>query len=188
MFTREIFLILLSLSITGCVTVVEYDAEKMEYEQVNKLKYAQQHPDPFNNPATPPLVKIADNDDVYVEAIKLKPVEGPQHIKLDVWTIKATNRSKITKCVAIKWKLQDFEFTSDLPLEFLLQGREQIKIGDMKQSIWSFDSTLIAIPPSGYVDSMNVRDADIEKTTGKYTCDQLEEDIQEPKESEDDHD
>jgi hypothetical protein len=169
------------LIITGCVTVRDYDAEKLEYEQANKIKNAQSKVDPFNNPATPDYVKIADNDDVYVEAIKLKPFKGPQNIKLDHWIINATNRSNKTVCVAIKWKLQDFEFTSELPLEFLMKGKEFLKVGDMRQSIWSFSDVMIAIPPSGYVDSMNVRDAKIETKTGKYTCDMLEEDIQEPK-------
>lgn len=181
-YTRVLLILLTLTTIIGCTAnIKDYDSEKLEAERVNKLSAAQKKQDPFNSPATANYVKIADNDDVFVEAIKLKPLDGPKHIRLDHWTINATNRSNKTVCVSIKWKLQDFEFTSELPLEFLMMGKESLKVGDMKQSIWSFDDALIAIPPSGYVDSMNVRDAKVEPKTGKYTCDLLEEDIQEPK-------
>jgi hypothetical protein len=40
---------------------------------------------------------------------------------------------------------------------------------------------MIAIPPSGYVDSMHVRDAEYDTKTHKLTCDMLEKDIDDPK-------
>jgi hypothetical protein len=37
----------------------------------------------------------------------------------------------------------------------------------MTQTIWAFDDVAIAIPPSGYINEMKVRDADYEKTFKK---------------------
>ena len=179
MLMRGTILILLSFSIViGCTpNIQDYDAEKLEYDQVTKLKKAQS--DPFNSPQTAPIVKVADDPDagIYVEVIKLKPVIDGHGIKLDVWTVKATNKKPDPKCVSIMWKLQDFEFESEQPLEFLIRGGETLNLGKMKQSIWSFDGATIAIPPSGYVDKMNVRKADVDKITHRLTCDMLEEDI-----------
>ncbi len=75
----------------------------------------------------------------YVEAIKLKPVTGRQNIKLDVWTITAVNQSNTPKCITIHWKLMDFDLETQLPYEFLILDHEELKIGKMKQTIWSFD-------------------------------------------------
>lgn len=177
------FFIMLSLLVLSACTpnIIEYDAEKMEYDQVKNLKAAQKKIDPFNNPSTPSIVKVADEDGVSIEVIKLKSIKSQDGIVLDVWTVSAMNTSKETKCVTIAWKLQDFEFESEQPLEFLISPNETLKVGKMKQSIWSFDGALIAIPPSGYVDNMKVRKADFEKKTSKLTCDMLEEDVKEPK-------
>lgn len=169
------------LLVGGCtVNIKDYDAEKLEYDQINRIKNAQN--DPFNTPSTPPYVKLIDNDDVYVEAIKLKPIKGHQGIMLDVWTVQAVNKSDQPKCITINWKLQDFDFETSLPYEFLALDKETVKIGRMTQTIWSFDGSAIAIPPSGYIDGMRVRGAKYEITTGKLTCDELEKDIQTPKE------
>lgn len=187
MFTRSAVLILLSLlAIVGCTPVIkDYDAEKLEYDQVTKLKKAQS--DPFNNPPTAPIVKVVEDQDegIYVEVIKLKPITDGHGIKLDIWNVKATNKKHDPKCVSIMWKLQDFEFESSQPLEFLIHGGETLNLGKMKQSIWSFDGAAIAIPPSGYVEKMNVRKADIDKITHRLTCDMLEEDIDDLKQDTD---
>jgi hypothetical protein len=172
---------LVSFFIIGCTpNIKEYDAEKVEMEQVNKIKKVQA--DPFYSNPTPDFVRVASDDDISIEVSKLKPVVGHQNIKLDVWVIKAVNNSTIPKCVAIDWKLQDFELETGLPYEFIVLDKEVLNVGRMKQTIWSFDGAAIALPPSGYVDKLKVRDADFEKKTGKLTCDTLEENIQEPKE------
>lgn len=66
-----------------------------------------------------------------------------------------------------------------------MEGKGTLKIGKMKQSIWSFDDAFIAIPPSGYVDTLKVRDADYDKITHRLTCEIPEEKVDEPKK---DHD
>lgn len=184
MLNKIVITFVLSLFVIGCTpNIKEYDAEKLEYDQTNKLKLAQKKEDPFRSPNTPPYVKVAEDEDehVYIEVIKLKPIKNKDGIKLDVWTVNAINQSPEPKCVIVNWKLQDFEFETEQPIEFLLKGKEVLPLGKMKQSIWSFDGAMIAIPPSGYVDSLKIRAADIDKDTHRLTCDMLEEDIDSPK-------
>lgn len=174
-------ILILLILVSGCTAnIIDYDAEKIEREQVNKIKTAQK--DPFNNKITPAYVKIADVDDVYIEAIKLKPEINKDELKLDLWAIQAVNITLIPKCVAINWKLQDFDFETGLEYEFLIKPNQLLKVGRMKQSIWSFDGSNITIPPSGYIESMNIRDAKYEKTINQFVCTELESDIQTPKE------
>ncbi len=178
---QKIFLILTLLAVIGCSqNIIEYDSEKMELDQAKKIK--QKQADPFNNPATPDYVKVADDEDegVYIEVMKLHPIKGPQNIKLDVWNVQAVNRTLEPKCVGISWKLQDFEFESEQPMEFLLLGKQTLHVGKMKQSIWSFDGAMIAIPPSGYVDDLKVRKAVFDTKSKRLTCEMEEKDIQDP--------
>ncbi|MGZ8924619.1 MAG: hypothetical protein ACXW2E_01925 [Nitrososphaeraceae archaeon] len=168
------------LILVGCTpNIKEYDPEKMEYIQAERIKMAQQ--DPFYSSSTPSYVKLIEEDEVYVEAIKLRPEVGPTDIKLDTWVINVINRSAEIKCVTIDWKLMDFDFESDLPHTFVVDATEILKLGKMKQTVWAFDDTFIALPPSGYVNSLNVVDAQFDEKINEYTCDILERDIQEPK-------
>lgn len=184
----NIVLLFFLVGIVGCVpTIKDYDAEKLEYEQIKKIKNSQATYDPFNAPATPKYVKVAKDEEegIFIEVIKLRPITNQQGIKLDVWKVNAVNTSPDTKCVDVKWKLQDFEFQSEEPLEFLIKGGQTLYLGKMTQSIWSFDDVLIALPPSGYVDSLHIRKAEIDAKTHRLTCEIKEEDIDEPKEDTD---
>ncbi len=185
MLKHSSLLLVIGISIflsTGCMTIQEYDAEKLEYDQINKVKKAQKKKeDPFVSEKTADYVKVKEEDDVVIEAVRSAPIEH-RGVKLDVWVINGNNKSSTPKCVTIDWRLQDFTFETSLPYEFLIDKNAFIKIGKMTQTIWAFDDVAIAIPPSGYINEMRVRDADYEKTTNRLTCDTLEEDIQTPEE------
>lgn len=171
---------LICLAITACTpNIIEYDSEKLEAERISKLAEAQKK-DPFYNAATKDDVRVADEEDVYIEVHKLPPIPGPNGIKLDTWRAIATNRNDTSKCVFVKWALQDFEFESDQPAEFLIKPKEKLNIAKFRQTIWSFDGAMIAIPPSGYVDTIHVRDADINKNDHQPECVIDESNIQEP--------
>lgn len=171
------------LLMTGCMTIQEYDSEKLEYEQINKVKQVQSKSkiDPFQSEKTPDFVRVKEEDDVLIEAFRSAPIEH-RGVKLEVWIINANNKSTSPKCVTIDWRLQDFTFETSLPYEFLIESNKMIKVGKMTQTIWAFDDVSIAIPPSGYINEMKVRDAEVEKTTNRLTCETLEEDIQTPEE------
>ncbi len=93
----------------------------------------------------------------------------------------ATNTNREPKCVIVEWRLQDFEYESDLPTEFLIKGGQKLSIAKMRQTIWSFDDvSFAALSPSGKA-AIKVRDADVNKKTGKADCLPDESFIQEPK-------
>lgn len=173
--------ILLSiLLLTGCsINVLEYDFEKQEAEQVEKIKQAQsKKKDPFDSPPTPPYVKIFNDDDVYVEVFRLKDISF-RDIVLQQWEVYIKNKNNYNICVAIKWKLQDFELQSEYPTMFLLKPDQYLDLGKMKQTVWAFDKIFVALPPSGYVDSAKILEAQIDKKTNKYTCDMEEDSVEE---------
>jgi hypothetical protein len=178
MLNKIVVMLVLLSSTVGCVTVRDYDAEKLEYEQAAKIKKAQA--DPFGSEPTPDYVKVADNGEVFVDVKKSTPIINNQGIKLESWIASAKNNTTEPKCVRIDWKLMDFNLETALPYEFLIMGNEQLKIGKMTQTIWSFSDVAIALPPSGYVDKFNVRDAEIEVKTKKFTCEMTENEIQTP--------
>lgn len=168
--------------LSGCApTIIDYDAEKEETLQVEKLKAAQKKEDPFNNPLTPPYVKLQDTDEVYVEVFKLKDISDHRGVKLQNWEVFIGNKTDRHLCVIIDWKLQDFELESDQPIDFLLKPKEFLDLGKMKQTIWSFDDVAIAIPPSGYIKEVKTQDSEIDEKTKKYTCDMPEEEIDDEK-------
>ena len=174
---KYIFLLLL---LVGCTpNIIDYDAEQIAQVQSEKIKKAQA--DPFNNKPTEPYVKLAEADDnsIFIEAIKLRPIKRADGIFLDVWLINAINRTPKPRCVKINWKLQDFEFETTLPYIFLIKGGEILKVGKMQQTIWSFDDIAIAIPPSGYINDLKVIEAPLEKQKLNYTCEDLDEHVDE---------
>lgn len=156
------------VSLSACATVQEYDSEKMEYLQIKNIKKAQS--DPFYSEDTPTSVKVIEEDDVYVEVHKLDSLKGAQDIELQVWSAMVTNNSDEDYCTTIVWKLQDFEFESPYPSEFLLKSKQKLIIGKMRQTIWAFDGAYLALPPSGYAEAINLREPDVNKKTGVKSC------------------
>lgn len=185
MTTISRLLILPMVLLSGCATVVDIDPEQMEYDQIVKIKgkQAAEVLDPFASPPTPNSVIAGRKDHVVVFVTKSTPVKGPQNIKLDTWNVRASNFNDESKCVAIQWRLQDFEFESDYPTEFFIASQKTIDLGKMRQTIWSLDGLTFAIPPSGYIQKMNVREPKAAKskyaggTLEKETC--IEEDAKE---------
>lgn len=179
--THRVTTILALLTLVNACAVIDVDFEKNEADRISQLKDAQA--DPFKYEPTPEYVKLAEEDDVLVEAFKVKPINGPKGLKLEVWEVNAINKADIPQCVTINWKLQDFEFESELPYKFLINKHSTLKVGKMRQTVWSFDDAMIAIPPSGYVDSVWVTEAEYEEKTKKFICDTSDKDIEEPEET-----
>lgn len=177
---NKILIVPILVSLIGCsATIRDYDTGKMDREQALRIKQAQSGPTKME--PTPDYVKVADNDGVIVEVNKTLPIKGREGIKLDVWKVTATNHTSTPKCVKIDWRLMDFNFETSQPFEFVINDHQILKVGKMTQTIWSFDNTAVALPPSGYVNKMDVRDADYDKKTRKFTCDMTDAQIDEPK-------
>lgn len=164
-----------TLLLSGCATVVDIDPEQLEYDQMVKIKgkQAAEKADPFDSPPTPNSVVAGRKDHVIIFVTKTTPIQGPMNIKLDRWNVRASNFDDESKCVALQWRLQDFEFESEYPTEFFIAPQKTIDLGRMHQTIWSLDGLTFAIPPSGYLAKMNVREADIKRH--KYSGKILEE-------------
>jgi len=175
---KNIFIVPILMMLVGCsATVRNYDTGKMDREQALRIKAAQA----TKLQPTPDYVKVADNDGIVVEVDKLLPIKGREGVVLDVWKVTATNRTADPKCVKIDWRLMDFNFETSQPFEFLIFGNRVLRVGKMTQTIWSFDETAVALPPSGYVNKMDVRDADYDKKTKKFTCEMTDNQIDQPK-------
>lgn len=170
---------LILISLWGCTpNIMVYDSEKMEHDQVLKIRGVNLSKDPFDNKPTPDRVRVVDEDEIYVEVHKGRPTKGEMNIELQRWTAIAINKSNDFHCVTISWKLQDFEFESSLPDEFLIQPYQKLIVGQMRQTIWSFDGVGIALPPSGYADGINIREPNINPKTGVVSCEPDESGIQ----------
>jgi hypothetical protein len=168
------------LSLIACTpNIRDYDGGKLQADQIARIKKAQDNPTIVEY--TPPHVELANDDNVFVTIDKQPSITGAQGIRLDVWKATAVNKNTDPQCVRIDWKLMDFNLETSLPYEFLMKAGETLTVGTMTQTIWSFDGTAMALPPSGYVDKMNARDAEFDEKKKLYTCDMVEADIQEPK-------
>lgn len=174
---KFIFVLMIAV-LSGCssIQVQDYDAEKMEAEQIKGIKNAQRK-DPFISEKTPDYVKLIDQDGIQIEVHRDVYLLGHDNIKLETWKANAVNNNPTAKCVTVDWKLQDFEFESNLPSEFLVKKYSSIFIGKMRQTIWAFDGAFIALPPSGYVSGINVRDPDVNPKTGAESCEPDESNI-----------
>lgn len=177
--------IVIAILSSGCATIVDVDPEKLEMEQIRKIKGAQAKIDPFAADLTAPSVRLGQKDRVSIHANKQPDIKGPQDIKLQSWRINVVNSNVEPKCVTIAWKLMDFSFDSNYPYEFYMAPDTTIHLGNMHQSIWDFDGVGIALPPSGYVQDMRVRDPEITQRRVRSTverdelCNQPEEDAEE---------
>jgi hypothetical protein len=177
---KKIIIVPILVSLFGCSTIVhDYDSGKMDHEQALRIKKAQLEPGKLQ--PTPDYVKVADSDGVIVEVEKTLPIKGREGIVLDVWKVTATNHTSTSKCVKIDWRLMDFSFETSQPFEFVLLDHQILKVGKMTQTIWSFDETAVALPPSGYVNKMDVRDANYDKKMRKFTCNMTDDQIDQPK-------
>ena len=82
-------------------------------------------------------------------------------LELQNWYAILKNDNKEPKCVAVSWRLMDFEMLTDYPEMISLKpGEEILNYAVFKQRIWNLDGTRFALPPSGYVGNMIVVDPD----------------------------
>lgn len=168
--------------IVGCTpNIINYDSEKLEAEHIKNVVNTQKI-DPFKAQKTLTYVHVKDEDGIFVDVFKSGVTKGTQGILLDTWKATVRNANNTSKCVIIDWHLMEFDFESSLPTEFLVLGKETINVATMHQTIWAFDGTNIALPPSGYVSRIYVREPDINKKTNVEECVLDESMIQEPKE------
>ena len=69
------------------------------------------------------------------------------------------------KCVAITWALLDFELITDNISYVKIPAKTtKYDYARFKQKVWDIDGITIALPPSGYVAKIDVKDLDDKKS------------------------
>lgn len=167
---KKILIVGYIMLLTACSTtnIIDYDPEKETFEHMKNVKKAQQ--DAFYAEETPPHVDLFKKDGINIVIDKKDPLVGRMGIRLDRWEASAINHNNLPKCVAVDWRLLDFEYESQYPDEFLVYGNSVLNFAHFRQTIWAFDKdTFLVLPPSGYVNDISVRDADINEK-GHYEC------------------
>lgn len=147
----------LLLFLNACTpNIVDRDFEEEEAEYIRKYKEFAKN-DPLWQAPTPDDMFLTTVDNVSVSVHKLLPDDN-SGIMLQNWKVVVTNHNNTSKCVNIAWKLQGFNMVNENP-GFVFFKRNQSK-GDyarLKQTIWNMDGIRIALPPSGYIHDMEVK-------------------------------
>lgn len=133
--------------------VVDIDPLELERKMLGEQAGADGEP-------TPPHVVVGEKDGVKIEVHKRKTENSEQYlVKLQTWDVTAINYNHRDKCVTPQWKLMDFKYITDGPSEQFIKAHSMKKMGEMQQRAWIIDGVEVAVPPSGYLYDMRVRDA-----------------------------
>lgn len=162
------FIVIVMLMLTGCTaTIVDRDFEKEEKDFIKK--HGVEAKDPLYAPATPEYVLAGYSEHVLVSLYK-GPSEKQDKIELQVWNATAVNHNDKPVCLMVHWKLMDFSLVTDYGDFTYLKPEQQIlKYATMKQQVWNLDGTQFALPPSGYIDNMIIKEP-IKDAKPGYEC------------------
>lgn len=152
--------------LAGCTPVIiDRDFEKEEAEFIKK--YGELAKDPLYAPSTESVIKLAEEDGIEITLYKEQPdiYEG---MLLDNWVAVLKNKTSENLCVLTLWKLMDFQMETDyadfsyIPANATIYGYAKFK-----QQIWSLDGTTFALPPSGYIDTLIVKEPNYDKPSSE---------------------
>lgn len=148
-------LIIGCLLLVGCATVVDRDFEKEEADFIKQYGEAAKK-DPFYAPSTPNDVMAAHSSGIRVVVHKSKSIRADK-LELQRWSVILTNETDKAQCVSVFWKLMDFELINDRAESLLVQPKQQLlNYATLIQKIWNIDGTRFALPPSGYIERLEV--------------------------------
>ncbi len=152
-----LLLLLILLPVVGCTpNIVDRDFEAEESAYIKEHGVAAK--DPLYAPATPDTVFAGKENNVFVSMYKDKP-EDYKGMKLQIWQATIVNHSDHPICALVHWKLMDFEMFSDYPdFTYLVSQQQILHFAEMRQQIWNIDGTEFALPPSGYIDQLIVKE------------------------------
>jgi hypothetical protein len=155
---KKLVIVSLMLSVVGCATVIDRDFEAEERAYIKKYGEMAAK-DPLYQASTPEHVLAADEDGVRVSIHKGVTEIIYRGMPLQEWYAVLVNDNDYPVCVQTQWKLMDFELVTDYPEAILVQANTSIpNYAKLKQTIWNIDGTEFALPPSGYVQSLGVRE------------------------------
>ena len=153
--TALLILSLLILSGCGMTTVTDWDGDNVPLEEQRRIMAKQ------SVQYTEDIVTLATESEIGIVATKegqTLTFENDYEIKQDNWSIDAHNFSDIPQCVAIQWKLMDFQFISDHPTLFYVPGKSITHVGTMTQLVWEIDGIKVVPESSGFIWAMVTRE------------------------------
>lgn len=141
----------------GCSTSIlerDFEKEEQEYIKTHGVKAAQ---DPLYQSPTSDTVVAGTLDNVIVTLYKSN-TETRDNLSLQVWSASIFNHNNSAVCVAVIWKLMDFDLITDYPdFVFIEKNSSIFRYATMRQTIWDLSGTKFALPPSGYIKNMIVK-------------------------------
>jgi hypothetical protein len=106
---------------------------------------------------------LAQRRGVSIHVERVEDIYDEQHdIDLQQWEAYATNDLRRHRCIAVVWRLLDFQFITENTTGVLLQPREFHHLGTMLGETWVIDGVTVAPPPSGYVQELKVWSPDLD--------------------------
>lgn len=154
---KTVILLSMLLGVVGCASTIvdrNFEAEEREYIK----QHAEAAKDPLYAAPTADTIVAGNTDQVSVTLYKATP-DKHEHLELQKWKATITNHNDYPVCVLVHWKLMDFEMISDYPdFTYVNSNSALTNYATMKQQIWNLDGTKFALPPSGYIDTMVVRE------------------------------
>lgn len=166
------FLIALSV---GCTpNIVDRDFEQEELDYIKKYGEIAKN-DPLWAAPTEESIFLTRKDGISVTIHKQAP-DDKEGIMLQNWSAIVTNHTEVDKCVMIAWKLMDFQIVEEHSGYTVVFAKEYIlDYVKLKQLLWDISGTRFALPPSGYIDYMDVEDRAEDNPNCEFF--ELEEDI-----------
>ena len=163
---------LLMLSLAACTPNVkdrDFDKEEIAYIKENGIKST----DPLWQKPTNKVVQAGKMDGVTVVMYRDTDIREGE-LNLQQWKALIINKNDEPKCVQTVWQLMDFQMYTDYPDFLKVPANSTFQnYARMTQKIWVLDGVRLALPPSGYIADMLVREPN-----DKGTC-VFEQDIKE---------
>lgn len=160
-------ILIAALVMTGCATqqIVDRDFDKEEIDYVKKHGVPAEK-DPLWQAPSEPFGVLVNQDGIRVTAYRSADTNDGVN-NLQVWNIDVQNTTSDAQCIALNWKLQDFQLESNYETFIYVQPKQLLeKVATLTQKVWQIADMKVVLPPSGYIDGVVIKDP-----TDKGDCD-----------------
>lgn len=157
------------VSIIGCAGTPESrvkDVDPVEKEMDRLKAGAMLYED------TPPFMMIASKRGTEIYAVKQNRTfqTNDPGVRQARWKIMIENHRPYGRCVAVRFRLLDFDYISNHPQDFHVPPHGAVLAGVMQQKVWEINGVKFVPPSSGYVTALRLQDPVIDADPGEE-CD-----------------